>query len=142
MLCMLPDRHGALLHAQQKSPQACRHRQQSVYLVRFGGCCSCEYFCKDIWGPCDLEASWCSVCCRAVAILEGDEGDLLAKLLAPLKLMTQLQVIVDSSSVCTGFAPARADSFVCLILLHLHNTMQLGKKRKCKQPPVSHDPMV
>ena len=34
--------------------------------------------------------------CRAVAILEGDNGGLLSKLLAPLKLMTQLQVIIQS----------------------------------------------
>ncbi|KAL3134734.1 hypothetical protein ABBQ32_007734 [Trebouxia sp. C0010 RCD-2024] len=34
---------------------------------------------------------------RAVAILEGDNGDLLAKLLAPLKLMTQLQAQFNPS---------------------------------------------
>lgn len=42
-------------------------------------------------------------CCRAVAILEGDTGELLAQLLAPLKLMTQLQVI--QQLIYRGCAP-------------------------------------
>ena len=42
--------------------------------------------------------------CRAVAILEGDTGELLAKLLAPLKLMTELQVI--QQLICKGCAPS------------------------------------